>query len=49
VRPLVDEKVNEMFGVSGGFYNNSLNNLELEDGDESEINNNLQVKFVPID
>jgi vacuolar-type H+-ATPase subunit I/STV1 len=42
-------KVNEMFGVSGGFYNNSFNNLELEDGDEIEINNNLQVKFVPID
>ncbi|WP_142384758.1 hypothetical protein [Bacillus sp. M6-12] len=40
-------KVNEMFGTGGGFYNDSFNNVELEDGDEIEINNDLKVKFLP--
>ncbi|MCM3728920.1 hypothetical protein M3226_25085 [Neobacillus cucumis] len=40
-------KVNEMFGVGGGFYNGQYNNLELEDGDTIDLNNDLHVKFVP--
>jgi TolA-binding protein len=40
-------KVNEMFGVGGGFYNGAFNNLELEEGDTIEINDDLQVQFIP--
>ncbi|UOE58118.1 hypothetical protein [Cytobacillus oceanisediminis] len=38
-------KVNEMFGL-GEFYNDAFNNLELEDGDEIEINNDLKIQFI---
>jgi TolA-binding protein len=47
VNPGSDLKVNEMFGVGGGFYNGAFNNLELEDGDTIEINNDLQIQFIP--
>jgi multidrug efflux pump subunit AcrA (membrane-fusion protein) len=47
VQNTFDLKVNEMFGTGGEFYNNSFNNLELEDGDTIEINNNLKIKFSP--
>ncbi|MFC7371119.1 hypothetical protein ACFQPF_05470 [Fictibacillus iocasae] len=44
-----DLKVNEMFGTSGGFYNPAFKNLHLEEGDVIELNNNLKVKFTPLD
>ncbi len=40
-------KVNEMFGVGGGYYNGNFNNVELEEGDEIQINNDLKIKFTP--
>jgi hypothetical protein len=41
-------KVNEMFGLGDAdFYNSQFNNLDLEDGDEIEINSNLKIKFEP--
>lgn len=47
VNPDSDLKVNEMFGVGGGYYNGAFNNLELVDGDTIEINNDLHIQFIP--
>ncbi|MFE4029206.1 hypothetical protein ACFX4N_23915 [Priestia sp. YIM B13551] len=44
-----DLKVNEMFGVGDSqYYNDQVKNVELEDGDEIELNNGLRVNFTPI-
>lgn len=39
--------VNEMFGVGGGYYNDSFKNIKLGEGDTIEINNDLKIQFTP--